>query len=199
MSYNWTNVTGAVAGVADGYLNSVDMKVGAYTLDAAAPTFGARHVTCTRTVVDVADTPGTIVLVGVGVDGRATTETLTPGAHTILVTGTKFFRSLTSATGVGWVIGGTDEDTIVIGWDNVNVVAVGQGVLHGIHINVLGASAIYVADARGKIANIPASQAAGSLFLWDINFTGYLRVEPAAAASDITVLHTGSMPASYAL
>lgn len=199
MGYNWSNVTGAVAGVADGYKTSVNMANGAYALDATAPTFGARHVTMARTVVNAADTPGTVTLVGTGVDGQPQTEVVIPGAHTVVVTSTKFFRELASATQAGWVIGAAAADTLVIGWDNVNVVAVGPGVLHSITINVAGASAIYLGDARGKIANIPSNQAAGSHFVFDINYSGYLRVETGAAASDIVVTHTGSMPTSYAM
>jgi hypothetical protein len=33
---------------------------------------------------------------------------------------------------------------------------------------------------------------------YDVNWSGYLRVEP-AAASDITVLHSGSLPSTYAM
>ena len=201
MAGQYTNVTGAVAGDANGYLVSVDMSLGAYVLDATAPTFGARHVTCTRTVVDTADTPGTLVLVGVGVNGQPVTETLTVGGHTVVVTSTKFFRSLTSATSVGWAVDAAEgtPDTLEIGWDNVNVVAVGAGTLYSITVNVAGASAIYVGDARGKIANIPANQAAGSTFEWEANWNGYLRVETAAAASDVTVVHSGSIPLVYAI
>jgi len=199
MGYDWTNVTGAVAGDANGYKTSVNMADGAYALDATAPTFGCRHVTMTRTVVNVADTPGTITLVGTGINGRAQTEVMIPGAHTVVVTSTKFFKTLVSATQAGWVIGAAAADTLEIGWDNVNAVAVGQGTLHSITINVAGATAIYVADARGKIANIPANQAAGSVFAWDVNYSGHLEVSPGAAASDVTVTHTGSMPTSYSM
>jgi hypothetical protein len=198
MGYNWTSITAAPAGDANGFLQSVDMKQGDYTLDATAPTFGARHVTLTRTVVDAADTPGTVVIVGEGVGGETITETLTPGAHTVVVTGTKFFRKLTSATGVAWVIGGTDEDTLEIGWDNVNAVASGSGVFHGLFINATANGAIVVADSRGTIATIPANAAVGFWGPYDVNYSGFLRVEP-AAASNITVMHSGSMPGTYSM
>ena len=64
MGYSHSHISAAPVADANGYITSVDMKVGAYTLAVAAPTFGARHVTCTRTVVDTADTAGTIVVVG---------------------------------------------------------------------------------------------------------------------------------------
>ena len=194
MGRPWTNIAAAPAGDANGYLDTTDMKVGAYTLIANAPTFGARHVTLTRTVVDTADTPGTVVLVGTDLSGQEITETLIPGANGILVTSTKFFATLASATGVGWVIGGATADTMVIGWDNVNAVVTGSGTLHAIVINTTAAGAITVADARGTIATIPSNVAVGTLFEYDVAFAGYLRVEP-AAASNITVIHSGSMPA----
>jgi len=196
MGYNYTNVTGAVAGSANGYKTSVNMANGAYALDATAPTFGCRHVTVARTVVNAADDPGTITLVGTGLNGPQT-EVIIPGTHGVTVTSAKFFSGLTSATQAAWAIGAVAADTIVIGWDNVNAVAIGQGVLHAVVINTAGAGAIYVGDARGKIASIPSNQAAGTQFLYDANFSGYLEVEPAAAASDITVLHSGSMPQTY--
>jgi len=199
MGYNWTNVTGAVAGDANGYLDTTNMANGPYSLILNAPTFGARHVTVTRTVVTAPDVPGTITLVGMGLDGPQT-EVIIPGAHTVVVTSTKFFTSLTSATQAAWELGAATADTIVIGWDNVNAVAVsGMGTLHSVTINTAGASAIYVGDARGKIASIPANQAAGTHYLYDINFTGYLEVDTVAALSDVTVAHTGSMPSSYSM
>ena len=197
MGYSWTNISAAPTDDANGYLLSVDMKVGAYALDATVPTFGARHVTCTRTVVDAADTPGTIVIVGKDLSGQTITETLTPGATGVLVTGTKFFASLTSATGAGWVIAG-GADTIVIGWDEFNAVATGSGTFHGIVVNATAAGAIVVADSGGTIATLIANIAEGFYGPFDVAFSGYLRVEP-AAASDITVIHSGSMPASYAM
>ena len=201
MGHDWTNVTGAVAGDADGYKTSVNMANGAYALDLTAPTFGARHVTLVRTrdgAGGTEDTPGTVTLVGIGPNGPQT-EIMIPGAHGVTVTSKYFYKSLTSATQAAWVVdAGLTADTIVIGWDNVNVVAVGQGTLHAVTINVAGASAIYVGDSRGKIATIPANQAAGSHFLYDINYSGYLEIVPAAAASDITVAHSGSLPTTYA-
>ena len=192
---NYTHLTAAPSAVADRFVASADMKVGAYILDATAPTFGARHVTCTRTVAGNADTPGTLVLVGKDLSGNTITETLTVGAHTVLVTGTKFFASLTSATGAGWVVdvGTTTKDTLEIGWDAINAVAVGGGVLHSLTINTAAAGAIVIADSRGTIATIPSNQAAGSHFVWDVAWSGYLRVEP-AAASNITICHSPGVP-----
>jgi len=197
MAYGYTTIAAAPVADADGYVTSVNMKVGAYTLAATAPTFGTRHVTCTRTVAGAADTAGTIAVVGKDLSGQTITESLTPGANGVLVTGTKFFASVTSVTGVGWVIGEAN-DTIIVGWDAVNVVATSGGVLHAVTINTTAAGIITIADSKGTIAVLPASVAVGSHFVYDVAFSGYLRVEP-AAASNITVIHSASQPQSFAM
>ncbi len=199
MGYARTNISAAPAGDANGYLTSVDMKVGAYTLDVNVPTFGARHVTCTRTVVNTADTPGTLVLVGTDPSGQTITETLVVGANSIVVPSTQFFASLTSATGVGWVIDASEgtADTIEIGWAAENAVAVGSGTLHAIVVNTTAAGAVAVSDQLGAIATLKASIAEG-VYEYECNWSGYLRVEP-VAASNITVIHSGSLPGAYAM
>jgi hypothetical protein len=200
MGYAWTNLSAAPVGDANGYLIAVDMKVGAYTLDATAPTFGARHVTCTRTrdgVGGTEDTGGTLDLVGRDASGATITETLTVGANITLVTSTKFFAHLDGATGVGWEVdAGAGKDHLEIGWDAECAVATGSGVFHGLFINATANGAIVVADARGTIATIPANAAVGFWGPYDVNYSGFLRIEP-AAASNITVMHTGSMPGTY--
>lgn len=201
MGYKHTHIAAAPVGSANGFLQSVDMKVGAYVLDATVPTFGARRVTCTRTrdgAGGTEDTPGTLIVVGKDLAGSTITETLTPGAHTVVVTGTKFFASLTSVTGAGWVVdAGNVKDKLVVGWDAQCAVATGFGTLHGIVINTTAAGIITVADSGGTIAVIPVSVADGTFYEYDVDFSGFLRVEP-AAASDITIIHTGSQPSSYA-
>lgn len=95
----------------DRIVTSTDMKVGAYTL-AAQPDV-PRNITVTQTKVDAEDTNGTIVIVGTDIAGNAITETLTPNAG-VTVAGAKAFKTVTSVTGVGWVIGG-GNDTITVG------------------------------------------------------------------------------------
>jgi hypothetical protein len=196
MGYPWTNLSAAPVGDADGFVVSADMKVGAYTLAATEPTSGARHVTMTRTVVGGADTAGTIVVVGKDLSGQTITETLTPGANGVLVTGTAFFASVASITGVGWVTN-TGDDTIVIGWDALCAVRTGGGTLHAIVVNTTAAGSITVADATGTIAVLPANVAVGT-YTYDVTYSGYLRVEP-VAASNVTIVATGSMPQTYAI
>lgn len=197
MGWARTVISAAPAAVANGYVVSVAMKVGAYTLAATAPTFGARHVTLARTVVVEADTPGTVVIVGTDLSGQTITETMTPGANGVTVTSTLFFATITSITGVGWVSGGT-PDTIVFGWDALNAVATGSGVLHGVIVNTTAAGAITFTDAGGFITSLKTSIAEGFYGPFDVNYSGFLRVEP-AAASNITVLHSGSLPQTYSL
>ena len=185
-----TRLTAAPVGDANGYKTTVDMKVGAYTLDANAPTSGARHVTITRTVVDTADTPGTVVLVGKDLSGQVITETITPGAHTILVTGAKWFSYLTSATGAGWVIGGTDEDTIEIGWAAECAVATGTGELKALLIAVTHASTITLKDATGTLVVLPNSFAVG-YYEMELGYSGFLQIAT-GGSQDVVAIHTPS-------
>jgi hypothetical protein len=195
-----TTITAAPAASANGYKASGPMANGAYTLGATSPTFGARHFTCTRTVVDVADTPGTLAVVGVGPSGEVVTETITPGANGVLVTGTQWFASITTVTGVGWTQGGTGADTIVFGWDAQNCIATGSGTLWAVVVNTTAAGAITITDAGGVVATLKASIAEGHYLYGPhgVSWAGFLRVEP-AAASNITVLHSGSTPASMSM
>lgn len=99
----------------DRIVTSANMQVGAYTI-AADPDI-PRNVTVTHTQVGgVTDTLGTIVFVGTNINDEVITETLTP-SDGATVSGTKAFKTVTSATGVGWVID-TTEDTITIGVGN---------------------------------------------------------------------------------
>lgn len=109
---------------ADWYVTSVAMGNKTYTLAKSAPDAGARNVTCTRTVVDTADTPGKITVTGKDLAGEVITEELTPGANGVLVVGTKAFASVTSVVGSGWTQGGTGDaedeaDTIVVGFGDL--------------------------------------------------------------------------------
>lgn len=194
----YTHLDAAVAGAANRFVTSIAMKVGAYALaNTMMPTTGtARRVTCTRSVVGGADTAGTLVVVGKNLAGQTITETLTPGANGILVTGTAWFASITSITGVGWVTA-TGDDTIVVGVDgNYLIVAEGSGTLAGITVNTTAAGSITLADAKGTIGVLPASVAVGQ-YAYGCNFSGYLRCE-LVAASDVTVVHSPSLPTSYA-
>ena len=98
----------------DWFVVSANMKVGAYTLAHTAPDVGARNVTVTQTAVGAEDTNGTIVVVGTDLAGNAITETLTPNGGAC-VAGAKCFKTITSITGAGWVIG-DGNDTVKLGF-----------------------------------------------------------------------------------
>jgi len=107
----------AVADV-DWYVTTTDMIVGAYTIANAAPTGGgARNVTVTVTQDIEDDTEGTLDIVGTDIDDQVLTETLTPLIGST-VQGTRAFKTVTSATGVGWVTGGT-ADNITVGFGDL--------------------------------------------------------------------------------
>jgi hypothetical protein len=191
--YKWTRSTAAPAAVTNRFVTSTNMKVGAYTVanSGTMPTTGARHVTVTHTGVTGTDTLGTLVVVGTDLSGATITETLTPSADTI-VTGTKWFNTVTSVTGAGWVIN-TGNDTIVVGCDASKVCATAyEGLLATIVINATAAGTITIADSTGTIAVLPSSAAVGH-YRYDVNWKDYLSVVQ-TAASDITVIHSESMP-----
>ena len=178
---------GAPAAVANGYVVSVNMLVGAYTLAATQPTFGARHVTLVRTVVVEADTPGTVVVLGVDAYGKIISETLVVGATGVTVTSVLYFATITSLNGVGWVSGGT-PDTIVIGWDALNAVAVksGSGILHAILAEVALTGIVTFNDTTGAKMILPAAFPIG-LYPLDIGFAGKIEVVTAAADRVIAI------------
>lgn len=197
MGFPRTNIGAAPAASANGYFASAAMRNGAYTPAANVPTFGARHVTLARTFVSTGDTPGIVTFTGLDPGGSVISEDLIPGASGVTVTGTKFFARVDTIVGSGWVSVAGD-DTIVMGWDALNAVAVGAGTLRGIIVNTTAAGAITVTDGAGTVLTLKASIAEGYYGPLDINWSGFLRVEP-AAASNITVIHSGSTPSSDAL
>lgn len=89
------------------------MKVGAYTLLNTVLDV-ARNLTLTHTATSTADTLGTVDVVGTDIAGNALTETITPVSGTV-VQGTKAFKTITSITGVGWVVN-TGADVIKVGF-----------------------------------------------------------------------------------
>lgn len=92
-------------------VTSANMKVGAYTV-AAQPDV-PRNITITQTAVGAEDTNGTVVIVGTDMADNAITETIIPNGGAT-VAGAKAFKTITSVTGVGWVIG-EGNDTITVG------------------------------------------------------------------------------------
>jgi hypothetical protein len=197
MGYGYTPTSATTAAVANRIVTTTNMIVGAYTIANASPVWaGGALITVTHTAVTGTDTLGTIVIVGKDLAGQTITETITPLDGTV-ATGTKVFRSVTSATGVGWVIN-VGNDTLVIGVAAGNYVASGNGTLHSLVINTAAAATIVLSDQKGTIATIPASQAAGTEYLYRLDFAGFLKVAT-TSTNDITVIHTSTRPSVYAL
>lgn len=196
----YTNLAAANTDDADRFLLSVDMKVGAYTLDQTTiGTQGAKHVSVTHASVGTTDTLGTVTIVGRNLAGQTISEVITPVADST-VEGTKWFLSLISATGAGWVIDAVEgtEDTITIGFGDDTIVAEGHGTLAVVVVNTTANGAITIADSAGTIGQLKASIAEGSYSFGDVSFSGYLSVD-LAAASDVTFVHSGSLPQSFAM
>jgi len=144
-----------VAEDVDRIVTSVDMKVGAYTI-AAQPDI-ARNITVTRTVVDAADTPGTIIVTGTNIAGDIISEVITPGAHGITVYGTKAFKTVASVVGAGWAKGGTTADTIEVGVGKALGVPVTMSAQADCVLGVLGTAITAVTVAVGTPATLEAS------------------------------------------
>jgi hypothetical protein len=185
MGWMPTHFAAATTAVANRFVTSVAMKVGAYTVaNASMPTAGARKITVTHaTVATGTDTLGTITVTGTNLAGATISEVITPLADQT-VTGTKYFLTVTGVVGAGWVIAG-GNDTITVGCAAAAVVAEGTGILHGVTISTTAAGAITIADATGTLVVLPSNAAVGQ-YIYDLQFTTFLSFT-LAAASDITV------------
>jgi hypothetical protein len=192
----YTNTAATTAAVANRFVASANMKVGAYTVANASPAWsGGCLVTVTHTQVGgVTDTLGTVVVVGTDLSGQALTETITPLDGTV-ATGTKIFRTVTSVTGAGWVIN-TGNDTLVVGCAAGSYAASSAGILHAIVVNTTAAAAITVADARGTIATLKASIAEGT-YVYDVEYLGYLKIAT-TSTNDVTAIHSSTAIPAYA-
>lgn len=204
MGYDRTTLSGIQPAIADvdRFLTVTDMALGDYAPignSGVMPEANtARHVTITKTFAGAADTPGTVLITGIGLSGEVITETLTPSAvDATTVEGTKWFRTVTNITSAGWVLV-AGNDTITVGCGADAIIAEGAGTLHGIQINTTANGTITISDAGGTIAVLPVNVAVGTFYQWDVNWSGWLRVVM-AAASNITVLHSGSLPTTYAM
>lgn len=200
MGYTFTNTAASTAAVANRFVTSVNMANGTYIVANASPTWsGGCLVTATITGIGGNDTPGTLAIVGTGVNGQPLTETLTLVAGGT-ATSTNAFRTVTSLTQAGWAIVSTN-DTIVVGCAAGNVACGSQGTLSGVLVNNVVAAAVTISDATRTIITIPASQAAGTFYGFGntgVDFGGRLVVST-TSTNDVTVFHTGTSPATYAL
>lgn len=202
MGYAHTHLAAATAVAdVDRFIVSADMKRGTYGAVAAGGVMPelntARKVTISLTRQDAVDAPlGTVTIVGTDINGVAQTEIMTP-LDNATATSVKWFKTVTSVTGgATWVTAGA-ADLITVGCGATAIVAGGNGTVHAIAVNTTAAGAITVADATGTIAILVLSIPEG-LYELEANYSGYLAVT-LAAASDITVLHTASLPSSYSM
>jgi hypothetical protein len=90
------------------------------------------------------------------------------------------------------------NDTIVVGVAAGSIVANGGGLLHSVIVNNAVAAAITISDSTGTLFTIPASQAAGTEYLYDIPFSGYLKLAT-TSTNDVTIVHSPGVPSSYAM
>jgi len=146
----------------DYLVTTTSMIVGAYTV--AAQPLGSHVVTVTHTKVGTLDTLGTIVVVGTSSDGETITETITP-TDSATVTGSLGFEAITSITGVGWVIDGSNNDTLTVGIGAV-VAPTGKYIFAvQIDAEAVVASETFVSGSAGpKLASITALPAGATKY-----------------------------------
>lgn len=126
---------GAVANdVTNATVASANMKVGTYTI-AAQPDV-PRNITVSHTAVSTVDTLGTIVA------------------------GTKAFRSITSITGVGWVIA-AGNDTVVLGRGSLIGLPLALPSATGTMLGHLGTTVAVKATTGTTLATSTVAEAAG--------------------------------------
>lgn len=191
---SFTGIAASTAAVTNRYVVSTNMIVGAYTLAATTPAWqGGAFVTITHTAVTGTDTLGAIVVVGVDIAGNVRTESITPLNGTV-ATGVIAFRTITSITGVGWVIN-TGNDTIVVGVAAGAIACGTSGSLYAVVINATAAATVVLSDSTRTIATFKVSIAEGSYLFGPqgADFLGYLRVTT-TSTNDVTVVHSATSP-----
>lgn len=190
----YTGLSASTAAVANRYVTSTNMKVGAYTLANTTPVWqGGAFVTFSHVTVTGTDTLGTVAIVGVDTAGNVRTETITPVADST-VTGLIAFRTITSITGAGWVIN-TGNDTITCGVASGAIVCGTSGTLYAVIVNTTAANAITLSDSVRTIGSLKLSIAEGSYGFGaqGADFVGFLKVS-FGGANDITVIHSPTAP-----
>ncbi len=145
----------------DRIVTSANMKVGAYTI-AAQPDV-PRNITVTVTAGDTADTMGTVVVVGTNAFNKAITETLTPVAGST-VAGAKAFKTVTSVTGVGWAIDGSEgtNDTITVGVGAVLGLPIKIAAAANCRLGIVGTALVVPTTTGGTIENSTVDLSSGT-------------------------------------
>lgn len=178
----------ANAAVTNRFVVSVNMANGAYTLANSTPSWSAGACTLTATITANTgnDTPGTLTVVGTGINGQPVTETITLVAAGT-ANGVVPFKTITSITQAGWVING-GNDTIIVGQAAGQIVASGSGKLYAVVVNTTAAAAVVLADQARTIATLKVSIAEGHyIYGPGLDFAGFLRVT-LTSTNDITVI-----------
>ena len=119
-----------------------------------------RNVTVTHTAVSTVDTLGTIVVVGTDYAGDALTETITP-SNGVLVAGTRAFRTISSITGVGWVIQ-AGNDTLVVGRGSQIGLPRALPAATGTIVGTLATAVAVKATTGGTLGNSTVTEASGN-------------------------------------
>ncbi len=135
-------------------VTSTNMIVGEYTIDGSQPDV-PRNVTVSATAGDTADTMGTITFVGTNYADEAITEEITPIAGST-VAGTKAFKTITTITGAGWVIDGSEStnDTVIIGVGNEIGLPIALDSATEIMMGILGTAIVATNPTVGTPATI---------------------------------------------
>ena len=189
----FTAISATTAAVANRFVVSANMKVGAYTLANTTPVWqGGAFVTCAHVSVTGTDTLGTVTIVGVDIAGNVRSEVITPVADST-VTGLIAFRTITSITGAGWVIN-VGNDTIQFGVAAGAIACGTRGTLYAIAVNTTAAATVVLSDSARTIATLKVSIAEGFYqFGPGADFVGFLKVAT-TSTNDITVIHSATDP-----
>jgi hypothetical protein len=195
---SYTPIAATTAAVTNRFVTSTNMSLTPYTIaNGGLPVWqGGCFVTVTHTSVAGTDTLGTMNLVGVGIDGQAKSEVITPLADSV-ATSANVYRSVTSLTSVGWVAVST-PDTIVAGVAAGAICVGSSGQLFAVVVNTTAAATVVLSDSKRTIATLKASIAEGHYQYQGLEFAGFLKVAT-TSTNDITVIHSGTLPSSYAL
>jgi hypothetical protein len=142
-------------------VSSASMRVGTYTVADTTPDGTIpRNITVTHTAVSTADTLGTIVVAGTDADGTAITETLTP-VNGSVATGAKAFKTVTSVTGVGWVVN-SGADSVVVGFGGLVGLPVVLPDATNTALTTLGTTVAASATTGGSLATSTVDASAGT-------------------------------------
>ena len=176
---------GTVAtGVTNSVVVSANMKTTAHTLVATEGTsvlasgiltFNvARNITITQTDAGSTDARVPFIITGTDINGAAITESITPGATTVLTVGVKAFKTVSSIVSATWVINATGTST-------ADTVIVGTGDIYGLPV---------APAASGYALTILDTTAAGSVIITNSAISNCTVAVASGAGKKLTVFLT---------